>query len=316
MTQLIRAPANLAQLARLTSHLRGSVVTLGNFDGVHVGHQQLIAQVMKAAKARKVPSIVITFEPHPHEFFNKKNPALARLTRLREKIVALTACGVDAVLLMPFNQSLANISASDFINYIHAAFQPTAIIVGDDFRFGYQRQGDMALLQTMGRQLQFTAEAMPTFLVDGERVSSTRVRQALATGDLALVKRLLGHAYCMLGRIRHGDKLGREWGFPTANIYLHRQLSPLIGIYAAYVHGISEQPLPAAAYIGTRPTISGTTTLLEVHLLDFDQQIYGRYVRVEFCEKLRGEEQFLTIDALKEQIKKDVLAARRFFNYD
>jgi len=292
---------------------RGGVITIGNFDGVHLGHQQLIAMVKEKAAQSGVPSIVITFEPHPFEFFGRAHATIPRITRLREKFHFLGQCGVDYVLILPFNQKLASLSASDFVDHLQAALAPRHVIIGDDFHFGYKRQGDFHLLETMGKQLGFTVEAMETLLIDGERVSSTRVRDALAKDDQALVTRLLGHPYSMIGKIRKGEQLGRKLGFPTANIHLHRKLTTVRGIYTVYLYGLADHPLPGVANIGIRPTLDSTRTLLEVHLLDFDQDIYGHQVRIEFCKKLRNEERYPNLELLKEQIAKDVLAAREYF---
>ena len=307
-TKLIRSLYNVTPLEQ------GGVITIGNFDGVHLGHQELVRRVIAAARERHVPATVVTFEPHPFEFFEKGIHTIPRITRLREKFRALSACGVDNVLILPFNQKLASVSASDFVkSVLHRYLKTVHIIVGDDFRFGHKRQGDFALLQQCGEQLGFTVEAMPTLLIDGERVSSTRVRQALLRGDHATAARLLGHPYSMLGRVRPGDQLGRQLGFPTANIYLHRKLTPVCGIYTVYMHGIAPHPLPGVANVGTRPTVDGTRTLLEVHLLDFNQDIYRRYVQVEFCEKLRDEERFASLAILKAHIANDVEVARNYF---
>jgi riboflavin kinase/FMN adenylyltransferase len=293
---------------------QGGVLTIGNFDGVHLGHQQLVANVIARAKQWQVPSIAMTFEPHPFEFFAEKTLSIPRLTRLREKFIALAESGIDNVLIVKFNHQIASISASDFLTeIIYKYLRPAHILIGDDFRFGHQRQGDFALLQKKGFDLGFSVEAMPSILLDEERISSTRVRTALMMGDLPLANRLLGHPYGMLGRVRGGDKLGRQLGFPTANIYLHRPLTPVKGVYAVLMHGVTDKPLMGAANIGTRPTVNGTRTLLEVHLLNFNQDIYGRYVRVEFCKKLRDEVWYPSLDLLKEQIAKDVEATRDYF---
>jgi len=307
-TKLIRA------LHNLHSHHQNGIITIGNFDGVHLGHQALLKRVTETARKLHVPSIAIIFEPHPAEFFAGQKVSIPRLTRFREKFRALKACGLDYVLVLPFNQKLASLSASDFvIQILFNKLKPHTIIVGDDFHFGYKRQGNFDLLAKMGQTLGFKAEAMPTFLLDGERVSSTRVRNELGKGHHRLVKELLGHTYRMQGRVRGGDQLGRQLGFPTANIFLHRKLTPVHGIYIVYMHGITQNPLPGVANVGTRPTVNGTRTLLEVHLLDFNEDIYGRYVEVEFCEKVREEERYPTLDLLKEQIYNDVLIARDYF---
>jgi riboflavin kinase/FMN adenylyltransferase len=307
-TKLIRSSGNL------TPSQRGGVVTIGNFDGVHLGHQALLKQVVTKARELGVPSLVMTFEPHPFEFFGAPNPTVSRLTRLREKFQALAACGVDNILIMSFNQELANKSASDFVTELLVKnLQPVHVVVGDDFHFGHKRQGNFAMLSELGQQYGFTTEDMPTLEIDGERVSSTRVRKALQAGDHQLARKLLGRPYAMQGRVRHGKQLGRQWGFPTANIYLHRALAPVMGIYTVLVHGVADHPWPGAANLGMRPTVDGTTALLEVHLLDFNQQIYGRYVEVEFCEKLRDEVRYPNIELLKEQIAKDVAFSREYF---
>lgn len=293
---------------------QGGVLTIGHFDGVHLGHQQLLTRTVEKAKNLQVTSLAMTFEPHAFEYFAGGSPTVPRLTRLREKFYAIAACGIQNVLILQFNQLIAGISARDFVTRIIAdVLRPVHIIVGDDFRFGYQREGDFALLTEMGKQLGFTTEAVPTVMVDGERVSSTRLRAALAKGDHQLVKRLLGHTYQMMGRVRYGDQLGRVLGFPTANIYLHRRLTPVKGVYTVLLHGVGGSIWPGVASVGTRPTVDGTQTLLEVHLLDFNQDIYGCYVQVEFCEKLRDEVRYPNLDLLKEQIAKDVAAARDYF---
>jgi riboflavin kinase/FMN adenylyltransferase len=307
-----------AQLIRSYHHMKphqqGAVLSIGHFDGVHRGHQALIKKVIEKAKQEDLPSMVMTFEPHAFEFFNAAKVSIPRLTRLREKFNALSDLGVDYVLILAFNQHLASLSARDFVtDIVHGALHPKHILIGDDFHFGRQRQGDFALLQTMGKELGFSVRAMPTIKIAGERVSSSRVRQALAADDLDLAQQLLGHRYYMLGRVRHGDKLGRQWGFPTINMNLHRALTPVHGIYAVYVHGLAAHPLPGVASVGTRPTIGGTQTLLEVHLLDFDQDVYGCYVKIEFCKKLRNEIHFSNVDVLKAHIANDVLVARDYF---
>lgn len=306
-TKLIRS------LGAIASAQKGAVLTIGNFDGVHLGHQQLAARAIEKARMLDAPALAVTFEPHPFEFFNRDNITIPRLTRFREKFTALAACGFDHILILKFNQELANISASDFIDRLVASLHPKHLVIGDDFHFGKSRQGNFELLAKMGAEAGFTVEAMPTFLVAGERVSSTRVRQALAAGDHDLARQLLGHPYTMQGRVRKGDQRGRQWGFPTANIFLHRALTPVTGVYTVYMHGIADKPLPGVANVGVRPTVDGTRSLLEVHLFNFNQEIYGRYVEVEFCEKLRDEIRYSNIDLLKAQISKDVTSARQYF---
>lgn len=306
-TKLIRS------LSNFKPDQQGGVLTIGNFDGVHRGHQQLVAKVVAEAKAQGVSSTVMTFEPHPFEFFAREHLTIPRITRLREKFRALASLGVDNVLILPFKQQVADITASDFVSMLVRDIRPQHMIVGDDFHFGKKRQGNIELLATMGADAGFTVVAMPTYLVDGERVSSTRVRQALLDGDQKLANHLLGRPYTMMGRIQQGDQLGRELGFPTANIFVHRRLPAVSGIYAVYMRGVGETPLPGVAYVGMRPTVDGTRALLEVHLLDFNQDIYGRYVEVDFVEKIRNDERFDSLDLLREQIGKDVQAGRNYF---
>lgn len=296
----------------------GGVLTMGNFDGVHIGHQQLIATTIARAEAMQVPSIAMTFEPHAFEYFSRDAVTIPRLTRFREKYLALSACALDNVLNIQFNQHVADLSASDFIDQIiYQALHPTHIIVGDDFHFGRQRQGDVSLLQSRGAALGFTVEALPTVMLDGERVSSTRIRKALAEGDHTLANRLLGRPYTMQGRVQRGDQRGRQIGFPTANIFVQRKLTPVKGVYVVKMRGLDpanpDRFWPGVANIGQRPTFDGTRTLLEVHLFDFNQDIYGQYVEVEFCTKVRDEVKYPNFDALKEQIQKDAIFARNYF---
>ncbi len=307
MTRLIRG------LHNLKNQVKGSVVTLGNFDGVHIGHQALLAEVTATARRLNTTSLAMIFEPQPFEFFAREKVA-PRLTRWREKFQLLSAYGVDAVLVIRFNAAFAAFTAEQFIQQILVdALAVKAIIVGDDFHFGRQRQGNFALLQQAGNKYDFRVMAMPTIQLNQQRVSSTVVRQALETGDQARVAQLLGRPYTMIGRVVYGDQRGRQLGFPTANIFLHRQATPVQGVYAVRMHGVQKKSLPGVANIGTRPTIDGTKTLLEVHLFDFNQEIYGQHVTVEFCAKLRDEKRFENIGLLKEQIARDALAARHYF---
>jgi riboflavin kinase/FMN adenylyltransferase len=308
-TQLIRGLSNLSQ------QYHGCVATIGNFDGVHYGHQALLANVKAQATKLNVPAVVVTFEPQPAEFFAEGRSSVPRLMRWREKFHALAACGMDAVLVLRFDKNLATLSAEQFIQKILCdGLGMQHLIVGDDFRFGQGRQGDFAFLQQGGQQYGFIAENMPSVIVAGERVSSTRVRQALQQNEYDLVKTLLGRPYCMEGRVVYGDKRGRTMGFPTANIYLHRDVTPVNGVYSVRMHGLGAEGLPGVANVGTRPTVDGTRSLLEVHLFDFQQDIYKRHVTVEFCEKLRDEKRFESLDLLKEQIWLDAARAREYFD--
>jgi len=305
--QLIRG------LHNLRPEHRGCVATIGNFDGVHLGHQAVIGQLGEEAGRLHLPSALITFEPQPMEYFRPQQ-APARLTRLREKIEALRRFHIDRLLLLSFNHKLAQMRAEDFIQRVLVdGLGVRYLVLGDDFRFGKDRQGDFAMLQAAGRQHGFAVVNMHTFQIDGERVSSTRVRQALNAGNLAGCEQLLGRTYRMSGRVAHGNKLGRELGFPTANIHVHRKATPLQGIFVVEVFGIEGEPLPGVASLGTRPTVDGKTTILEVYLFDFDRDIYGAHLQVSFLHKLRDEVRYTTLDALKIQIGKDVENARHYF---
>jgi len=291
----------------------GCVATIGNFDGVHQGHQALLKQVILRAKELELSSKVVTFEPQPAEFF-LQDKTVARLTRFREKFYYLAAEEIDEVWVMRFNKALAMLTAAEFIeNILCAQLHIKHLIIGEDFRFGQGRKGDVDLLKNKGQQLGFTVETMPSVMIAGERVSSTRVRKALANADHVLTEQLLGRPYCMLGRVVYGNQLGRVLGFPTANIYLHRRVTPIHGIYVVRLHGIEKKGLPGVANVGIRPTIGGTRILLEVHIFDFDKTIYGKYVRVEFCKKLREEERFENLDLLKAQMCLDTEQARDYF---
>ena len=293
---------------------RGCVATIGNFDGVHLGHQAVLGQLAEKAADLNLPSVVITFEPYPQEFF-AHGAVPPRLTRFREKIQALRRYSVDSVLCVPFNRALSETSAQDFVRRILVeGLGVRYLVVGDDFRFGHLRQGDFAMLKAAGAQHGFQVVNRHTFSIDGARVSSTRIREALTRGDLNAAGKLLGRPYRMCGRVARGDQRGRTIGFPTANIYLHRKASPVQGVFAVEVFGLDAEPLPGAANVGTRPTVDGTRALLEVHLFDFAQDIYGRYVQVDFLHKLRDEQKFASLDDLKRQIAMDERQAREFFD--
>lgn len=291
----------------------GCVLTIGNFDGVHLGHQALIAELKRWAAQRAVPSCVVTFEPHPYEFFGRD--VKPRLTRMREKLEALAQFGVDRVVVLPFHQALANLPATEFVETVLVQqLGAKAILIGDDFRFGHRRAGDIALLRQLASPCGFEVADLPTLTHDGSRVSSTLVRQALDAGDLDLARTLLGRPYSMSGRVAHGDKRGRSIGFPTANIFLHRRAVPISGVYCVVMHGLPEGPVTGVANVGNRPTVDGTRSLLEVHLFDFQREIYGEHVVVEFAKKLRDEKKYDSFDLLKAQIQQDAEQALQFFN--
>ncbi len=292
---------------------RGCVATIGNFDGIHLGHQAVIGQVAEKAQELALPALLMFFEPQPQEFFAPQ-AVPARLTRLREKLLTLRRFAVDRVLMIQFNRAFAALSADDFIRQILVdKLGVRYLVVGDDFRFGRGRSGDFAQLCAAGRHYGFTVSNMHSFLVGERRVSSTLVREALQQGDLARAEVLLGRPYRMAGRVRHGDKRGRTIGFPTANLYLHRRATPLNGVFAVEMFGVPGEPVAGVANVGNRPTVDGSRTQLEVHLFDFDADIYGRYVQVSFLHKLRDERRFASFAELQAQITRDAAAAREFF---
>ncbi len=292
-------------------------LTIGNFDGVHLGHQAMLTHLKSASDHLGIAACVMTFEPHPREFF-VPDQAPTRLTCLREKLDQLAVSGIDYVRIYRFNNSFAKISPEIFVSQVlqkdHAV---RWLLIGDDFRFGAQRAGDFALLQALSRQMDFEVEKMPSIQVDGERVSSTRIREALKAGDLHTAQRFLGRPYRISGRVIHGNKLGAELGFPTANIQTRFNRPPLSGIFAVRVRGAVKtspsQEINGVASLGTRPTMhdNGRPTL-EVHLFDFDQTIYGAHLQVDFIHKLRDEEKYPNLHVLVQQIKMDVVEAKNY----
>lgn len=292
---------------------RGCVLTIGNFDGVHRGHQALLAQLCKEGRQRNLPVMVMLFEPQPLELFAAEK-APARLTRLREKVRYLEQAGVDAVLCVRFDRRFAAQTAQSFVADLLVDKLGVAFLaVGDDFRFGAGRQGDFLLLQNAGVEYGFDVISTQTFCDDGKRISSTAIRQALAEDNLSMANALLGRPFSISGRVVHGDALGRTIGFPTANLPLRRTVSPVKGVYAVEVLGLGSHPLPGVANIGTRPTVAGLRQQLEVHLLDVSIDLYGRHIEVVLRDKIRNEQRFASLDALKEQIANDVVTARTFF---
>ncbi|MDU4128089.1 bifunctional riboflavin kinase/FAD synthetase [Pantoea sp.] len=297
----------------LNEQHRGCVLTIGNFDGVHRGHQALMSRLCEEGRKRNLPVVVMVFEPQPLELF-AGDKAPARLTRLREKLRYLAEAGVDKVLCVRFDRRFAALSAQSFISELLVEkLDVKYLAVGDDFRFGAGRQGDFLLLQKAGAEYGFDVVSTETFCDGGKRISSTAVRQALAADDLALAQSLLGHPFSISGRVVHGDALGRTLGFPTANLPLRRSVSPVKGVYAVEVYGLTPEPIPGVANIGTRPTVKGLRQQLEVHLLDINMNLYGRHIDVVLKQKLRNEQRFASLEALKEQIAKDVVTARQFF---
>ena len=289
-------------------------VTIGNFDGLHVGHQTMLARLQHVARARNLPTCVLSFEPHPREFFSPAD-APARLSSLREKAEQLRGLGIDRLHIFHFNRAFAALTAAEFIQRVlvdtlHARY----VLVGDDFRYGAQRAGDFALLASRGPALGFDADALPTVELAGERASSTAVRNALTAGDLAHATQLLGRPYSICGRVVQGDKLGRELGYPTANIQFKHNRPPLSGIFAVTLSGIQGRVLPGVASLGVRPTVkkAGAAPVLEVHLFDFDADIYSQRVRVDFLHKLRDEAKYPDLASLVAQIGRDVEDAKHY----
>ncbi len=291
--------------------LNGTVATIGNFDGVHLGHRHVIEALASKGKRLGLPVTVVLFEPQPLEYF-LGDKAPARLTRLREKLARLKELPVDWVMPLKFDRSLASLSALEFINQVLLdKLGVKHLVVGDDFRFGRGREGDFHLLQQVGARNGFDVVSTPTFELNGIRVSSTAIRRALEQGDLRLAETLLGRPYSFCGRVVSGAQRGRDLGFPTANINLSRKKSPISGVFAVTVSGVNDKPWPGVANVGIRPTVEGNQkVLLEVHLFDFDGDIYGRMVEVFFHHKIREEMRFPSLEALRKQIENDVAKAR------
>ena len=288
-------------------------LTVGNFDGVHLGHQALLARLLAEAKLRGIPSAVVIFEPHPREFFTP-DQAPARLTSLREKLELLAELGVDRVHVCHFNKQFAMMSASDFIDALHQKLAVKYILIGDDFKFGSGRSGDFALMEKIASKQGFTVAAMHSVLCDGLRVSSTAVRATLTSGHMRAATRFLGRPYRISGRVVHGEKLGRKIGFPTANVQMKHNRPPLTGIFVVRVTGENIPPQLGAASLGVRPTVHANgRAVLEIHLLDFAQEIYGEHIRVEFLHKLRDEEKYPDLKSLTQQIALDVENTRKWF---
>ena len=290
-------------------------LTVGNFDGVHRGHRAMLDRVVAKARSLGVAACVLTFEPQPREFFTPGS-APTRLTRLRDKLELFAAAGIDRTHVARFDARLARLSAEHFIESVLARGLMTQwLLVGSDFRFGAGRTGDFSLLQRAEAQYGFSLEAMPDVLHQGERVSSSRVRAALEAGDLRRAEALLGRPYTMSGRVAHGEGLGRTLGFPTANIVLRRR-APLEGIFIVEAElEETQRRLRGAASVGRRPTLrEHAAPLLEVHLLDFDGDLYGKHLRVTFLEKLRAERKFDGVEALRTAIAADVAQARNYFS--
>lgn len=312
--ELIRGQYNIR------GHQRDCVATIGNFDGVHLGHQAVIRQLLEKSKQLQLPSVAMVFEPQPMEFFSRSAPvgteprtAPPRISRFREKLRLLEAQKVDKVLCLRFDHNLSQLSGQQFIQDILVdGLGVQHMIVGDDFRYGHKRSGDFGLMQSEGQKHGFEVTPTNTFLLDGERVSSTRIRAALAEARFDLVEILLGRPFCISGKVCYGQQLGRTLGVPTANIGMAGLKPTLTGIYIVRLQ-LGGRWIPGVANIGTRPTVDGQKPLLEVHLFDFDKTIYGEFVTVQFHQKIRDEEKFESLPALKAAMENDLKIGRRYF---
>ena len=288
----------------------GSVVCIGAFDGLHLGHRALVRRTFDRARALGLPAVALSFEPLPREFFAPDNPP-PRLLLPRAKVQGLLALGAEQIGLLRFNRSLSALSGEDFARKVlHERLAAREVWVGPEFRFGKARGGDITLLQSMGAMLGFTAAEIAPVELDGERVSSTRIRAALRSGDFETASRFLGRPYAIGGRVVRGRQLGRELGFPTANLRLAGKTPALSGIYASWVHGVGERPWASVSSLGTRPTVAGVEPLLEAHLFDFAGDLYGRRIEVEFVAKLRDELKFPDLNTLTAQMHRDAEQAR------
>ncbi|WP_279084468.1 bifunctional riboflavin kinase/FAD synthetase [Gilliamella apis] len=298
-------------IENLNNEFTQCVLTLGNFDGVHLGHQQLINHLIEQGKKLNLPTAVMLFEPQPLEFFSKQAPT--RLTSFKEKVQLIEKLGIDYIIAIPFTQTFANMSANAFIqDWLINKLNAKYIVIGDDFRFGHERKGDITLLQQYTHNNQFAVESMPTFVYNILRVSSTAVREALFNSDFELARCLLGRDYVIQGRVVHGNALARQLGFPTANIHLNRKKPALQGVYFVKVKNCcSNQYYHGIANIGIRPTIEGKKAILEVNIFDFSGDIYGQYLDVIFVCKLRDEKKFDSLADLKQQISQDVCTAKQ-----
>ena len=292
---------------------RGAIVTIGNFDGVHKGHQSILKEVRDRADKLNVPAMLICFEPQPKEFFDLYD-APARLTRFREKVDLLSDLGIDYVYCVKFDEKARTMSAEEFVRILIEEIGISGLFVGDDFHFGFDRSGDFKYLQDVGKSHHFDVINMYTISHDNERVSSTRIRESLAQGHFELAEGLLGYAYSISGKVIYGRQIGRTLGVPTANIQLNRYVAPITGVFAVEML-FDGQAFPGVANVGVRPTIDDHTLkpILEVHLFDFSDDIYGKRAKVAFRRKIRDEKKFAGIEALKEAIMNDIEDAKTFF---
>lgn len=301
------------KLLRGTKHLKelasGAAVTIGNFDGVHRGHQALLAELRADAARLRLPTLVVLFEPQPSEYFHK-TAASARLMTYREKLHRLAQCGIDYVYCLAFNEKLAAMSPEIFAEcFIFSLFKAKYLLIGEDFRFGRNKRGCAALLRALSPSWSCEVHICRDFSEASHRVSSTQIRLALRQGDLTRASDLLGHPYCISGRVVHGDGRGRQWGIPTANVHVTHQVLPLMGVFCVRVKRANQSDYWGVANLGLRPTVGGITPVLEVHLFDFEGSLYHERIEVFFLHRLREEIKFSSMDALIAQIRADLVAA-------
>ncbi|VEB38423.1 bifunctional riboflavin kinase/FAD synthetase [Legionella cherrii] len=290
---------------------KGVVATIGNFDGVHLGHQNLLKTLRNKANHLKLPLVLILFEPQPREYFQQEK-APARLSSLREKLDVLRLCQIDYVYCIKFDNALAQTTATEFVRtYLFSILNVKHLLIGEDFRFGKNREGDVSLLMKLGAEQACDVSIYSNFCINEDRISSTRIRMALQHGDMNTAAKYLGRLYSICGRVLHGDGRGRQWGIPTANLALHRTALPLQGVFVVQVR-IASKIVYGVANVGRRPTVDGSKNILEVHLFDFEQSIYGELLQVFFLHKLRDEVKFTSVDALIAQIYDDIVAAKEF----
>ena len=297
----------------LRGRSKGCALTIGTYDGIHLGHQALLARVSDHAKRLGTASVVLTFEPTPREYLAPADPP-ARLTSLRERWRILAPLGLDYLWLLRFGEALRNLSPEEFAQLLVRELAPSVVVVGHDFRFARRGEATAPVLAEAGQRLGFEVDVLPAVTLGGERISSSGVRAALAGGDFERARCWLGRPWSMRGRVQPGERLGAQLGFPTANVPLERRRAPVAGIFAVQVHGVGEAPRAGVASLGTRPTIGGTETLLEAHVFDFAGDLYGREIEVEFVARLRDEARFATLDALTAQMQRDAADARRILN--
>lgn len=299
-------------LINVKSPISPCVLAIGNFDGVHLGHQMIIKQLKEKSKCLGLPTAILFFEPQPNEFFmTKQHP---RLTCFRDKLQLFMQHGIDYIICLKFNHKLAIIDAEHFVQDILAdKLNVRLIVIGEDFCFGYKRKGNYQLLCDLSQRLGFKVDIVSSYQYGDKRVSSTLIRQALLAGDIATANQLLGYAYKISGRVQHGEKRGQQLGFPTANLRLSRYQLPLSGIFSAHVLGLGE-PKNAVVYIGNRPVYDGQEVLIEVHIFDYQNDIYGQSIQVEFLQKIRDDQNFGSEIELLEQIKQDIIQAKASCN--